>query len=175
MKRILKPVSYVAAAIYFVADLLFVGVTMPISNWIARHFEMRAFRRWIDSLPPYVCLALFLLPVIVLEPVKYVAAYMLATGRLTGAVTTFIAGELLKLVLIERLFDLTRDKLMTIPAFAWAYDHYLQARTWFVQLEAVRVLRTMSRSAFDHLKAWRVAVDQRLAWTGRSDRGSYLT
>jgi hypothetical protein len=169
MKRILKPVSYVAAAIYFVVDLVFVGVTMPISRWIDRHFEMRAFRRWIGSLPPYVCLALFLMPLIVLEPVKYVAAYLF------GAVTTFAAGELLKLVLIERLFDVARDKLMKIPAFAWAYRHYLEARAWFVQLEAVRVLRAMSRSAFDHLKAWRVAVDQRLAWTGRSDRGSYLT
>ena len=29
--------------------------------------------------------------------------------------------ELLKLVLIERLFSLTRDKLMKIPAFAGAY------------------------------------------------------
>jgi hypothetical protein len=33
-----------------------------------------------------------------------------------------IVGELLKLLLIERLFSVSRDKLMTIPVFAWCYD-----------------------------------------------------
>ena len=62
-------------------------------------------------------LALFSVPVIVLEPVKPLAAYLAATGQIMISVLTLIVGELLKLVLIERLFSLTRDKLMKIPAF----------------------------------------------------------
>ena len=34
-----------------------------------------------------------------------------------SSVLTLIVGELLKLVLIERLFSLTRDKLMKTPSF----------------------------------------------------------
>lgn len=51
-----------------------------------------------------------------LEPIKFVAAYLAATGNFLYAITTFIVGELLKLVMIERLFELTRKKLLRIPA-----------------------------------------------------------
>ena len=102
MKRILRPISYVLAAIYLCVDLIFAGIARPISNWIARRFEMRRLRRWIRSLPPYPNLALFSVPVILLEPVKFVAAYIAATGNFIVAAITFAFGELLKLVLIER-------------------------------------------------------------------------
>jgi hypothetical protein len=100
-------------------------------------------------------LALFSVPVILLEPVKFVAAYMAATGSFIVAAITFAFGELLKLVLIERLFDLTRDKLMKISAFAWTYDHYLQAREWITQSEAWRAVHSLSRSVLKRIKSWR--------------------
>jgi hypothetical protein len=101
MKRLLKLICYVLAAIYLCVDFIFAGVAKPISNWIARHFEMRRLRTWIRSLPPYPSLALFSVPVILLEPVKFVAAYIAATGNFIVALFTFAFGELLKLVLIE--------------------------------------------------------------------------
>lgn len=55
--------------------------------------------------------------------------------------------ELLKLVLIERLFSLTRDKLMKIPAFAWAYAKFRQAKAWLEATEAWRAIRSLSRAA----------------------------
>jgi hypothetical protein len=79
---------------------------------------LRRLRAWIRSLRPYPSLALFSVPVIILEPVKPVAAYLAATGQMLGSLLTLIIGELLKLVLVERLFSLTRDKLMKIPTFA---------------------------------------------------------
>ena len=81
MKRILRPISYALAAIYFCVDFVFVGIARPISKWIARHFKMRPVRDWICSLSPYPCLALFSVPVILLEPIKFVAAYLAATGN----------------------------------------------------------------------------------------------
>src|SRR6202035_451061 len=50
--------------------------------------------------------------------------YLAATGQMVSSVVTLIVGELLKLVLVERLFSLTRDKLMKIPAFVWAYTKF---------------------------------------------------
>src|SRR5438105_8560305 len=85
---------------------------------------------WTRSLRPYPSLALFSIPVIMLEPIKPVAAHLAATGQMVGSVVILIVGELLKLVLIERLFSLTRDKLMKIPAFAWAYTELGEAKTW---------------------------------------------
>jgi hypothetical protein len=121
VKRILKPVTYVLAALYFLVDAAFMAIAKPDSDWLARHVVLRRLRTWIRSLRPYPSLALFSVPVIILEPIKPVAAYLAATGQMMSSVVTLIVGELLKLVLVERLFSLTRDKLMKIPAFLWAY------------------------------------------------------
>jgi hypothetical protein len=121
VNRIFKPVTYILATVYFLVDAVFIAVAKPVSDWLAKHLVLRNLGRWIRSLRPYPSLALFLVPVIILEPVKPVAAYLAATGQIISSVLTLIVGELLKLVLIERLFSLTRDKLLNIAAFAWAY------------------------------------------------------
>jgi len=151
VNRILKIVTYVLAVVYFLVDAAFMAVAKPISNWIARHLELRKLRAWIRSLPPYPSLALFSVPVIILEPIKPVAAYLAATGQMLSGAVTLIAGELLKLVLVERLFSLTRDKLMKIPAFAWAYEKFRNAKAWLENTEAWRTIRSLSRAARDYV------------------------
>jgi hypothetical protein len=81
VKRILKPVTYALAILYFLADADFMAIAKPISDWLATHVVLRRLRAWIRSLRPYPSLALFSVPVIILEPVKPVAAYLAATGR----------------------------------------------------------------------------------------------
>ena len=147
VNRILKPVTYVLAAAYFLVDAVFIAVAKPISDWLAKHLVLRKLRSWIRSLRPYPSLALFSVPVIILEPVKPIAAYLAATGEIMSSVLTLIVGELLKLVLIERLFSLTRDKLMKIPAFAWAYTKVQQAKAWLEATEAWQAIRKLSRAA----------------------------
>jgi hypothetical protein len=146
VNRVLKPVTYVLAVVYFLVDAAFIAVAKPVSNWIAKHLVLRKLRAWIRSLPPYPSLALFSVPVIILEPVKPVAAYLAATGQFLSSVVTLIVGELLKLVLVERLFSLTRDKLMKIPAFAWAYTKFRDAKSWLEATEAWRTIRSLSKA-----------------------------
>ena len=151
MNRILKPVTFVLAAAYFLVDAVFIVVAKPISDWIAKHLVLKKLRAWIRSLRPYPSLALFSVPLIVLEPVKPVAAYLAATGQMVTSVLTLIVGELLKLVLVERLFYLTRDKLMKIPAFAWAYAKFRQAKAWLEATEAWRTMRSLSKAARNYV------------------------
>jgi membrane protein YqaA with SNARE-associated domain len=103
-------------------------------------------------LSPYPSLALFSVPVIILEPVKPVAAYLAATGQMLGGALTLIIGELLKLVLVERLFSLTRDKLMKIPTFAW-----LEAT------QAWQTMRSLSRAARDYVAHLKGTIAHRFA------------
>jgi len=70
VKRILKPVTYVLATLYFLVDAAFMAIAKPISDWLARHIVLRRLRAWIRSLRPYPSLALFSVPVIMLEPGK---------------------------------------------------------------------------------------------------------
>ena len=147
LKPILKPLTYVLAAVYFLVDAAFMTIAKPISDWVANHLVLRRLRAWIRSLRPYPSLALFSVPLIILEPVKPVAAYLAATGQIVSSAVTLIVGELLKLVLVERLFSLTRDKLMKIPAFAWAYARFRDAKAWLEATEAWQAIRSLSNTA----------------------------
>lgn len=46
MNRILRPVSYVLAAAYFLVDALFIAVAKPVSDWLAKHLVLRKLRSW---------------------------------------------------------------------------------------------------------------------------------
>jgi hypothetical protein len=152
MKRILKGLTYIAAGLYLLVDAIFMTVAKPIANWIDKQLPLRKLRDWIRSLPPYPSLALLSVPVIVLEPIKPIAAYLAATGQFLSGALTFIFGELLKLVLVERLFSLTREKLMRIPAFARLYEWYSQAMAWLKATEAWRILESLAKSIREDFK-----------------------
>jgi hypothetical protein len=163
VNRVLKPVTYVLAAVYFLVDAVFMALAKPISDWIANHIILRQLRAWIRSLSPYPSLALFSVPVIMLEPVKPLAAYLAATGQFLSSALTLITGELLKLVLVERLFSLTRDKLMKIPAFAWAYVRFQQAKAWLEATEAWRMLQSMNKAVRNRVTSMRASILYRFA------------
>lgn len=169
MKQILKVLTYIAAGLYLLVDAIFMTVAKPIAKWIDNHMPLKRLRDWIRSLPPYPSLALFSVPLIVLEPVKPVAAYLAATGQFLSGALTFIFGELLKLVLVERLFSLTREKLMRIPAFARLYQWYGQAIAWLKATEAWRTFESLARSAREYFKT----IGARVAhWIERRRNGS---
>ena len=152
VKRVLKVLTYIAAGLYLLVDAIFMTVAKPIANWIDKHVPLRRLRDWIRSLPPYPSLALFSVPVIVLEPIKPIAAYLAATGQFLSGALTFIFGELLKLILVERLFSLTREKLMKIPAFARLYECYSQAIAWLKATEAWRTLESLAKRGREYFK-----------------------
>jgi thiol:disulfide interchange protein len=154
VNRLLKPVIVLLASIYFVLDAVFMTVARPIADWLAERRILDGLRRWIASLRPYPTLALFAVPVIILEPVKPVSAYLAATGHVMLAMAIFILGEILKLVLVERLFVLSRDKLMSIPAFAWSYRQYRQVMDWIVATDAWQAVRRTYKIAQYHARSY---------------------
>jgi hypothetical protein len=62
------------------------------------------------------------------------------------------------LVLVERLFELTKNKLMKIPAFAWVFRHYEQARAWVRQTEVWKAIRALSEFIRESIGDCRAAV-----------------
>jgi hypothetical protein len=141
MKRALKYLGYAVVTVYFVADLVFESVARPLSAWIGRLRILQPLNAWIAGLRPYPALALFSVPVVILEPVKPVGAFLLSTGHVAEGTLTICAGEILKITLIERLFRLTRDRLMQIPAFASLYGHWMRFHEWVTSSEFWRWAR----------------------------------
>jgi hypothetical protein len=147
VNRLLKPFIVFLASIYFVVDAVFMPLVEPVAEWLADRRIFNGLRGWIVSLRPYPTLALFAVPLIVLEPIKPLAAYLAATGHVMAGGAIFLVGEVLKLVLVERLFTVSRNKLMSIVAFAWAYGEYRQIRNRLESTEAWQAVRRWSKIA----------------------------
>jgi hypothetical protein len=142
VNRSIKPVILVLAIVYFVVDAVLMVIARPLADWLSERRIFCGLKGWIVSLRPYPTLALFALPLILLEPAKPLAAYLVATGHVISGLSLFAAGELLKLVIVERLFAISRQKLMSIPGFAWVYGQYRQI---MARLEATAVWQAMRR------------------------------
>jgi hypothetical protein len=147
LKRTGNFIVFVFAALYFALDAIFATVAVPLGRWLAAHRMFARLRRWIRSLRPYPTLLLFILPLIVLEPIKPLAAYLAGTGHIVHGLLLLTIGEILKLVMVERLFCVSRDKLLSIPAFAWIYGKYSAAKAWLTSLEAWQLAVRWSRMA----------------------------
>src|SRR3954471_5937957 len=153
MARILKAPVFVIATIYFVVDGVFSHLTHPITVWISRKRLFERVRLWIISLRPYPTLALFAVPVIVLEPAKPLSGYLIATGHFFAGAVIFIAAEVLKLTVVERLFHLNKEKLLSIPAFGWAYQYWRQMMDLVESLEVWKASRRIIARAGRNLRA----------------------
>ena len=172
MRRIFKPFVFLMAAIYFLVDVVFFTLARPVLRWLADRWVFESMRAWIGSLRPYPTLALFILPVLLLEPVKPIAAYLMAIGHIISGLVVLIAGELIKLLLIERLFNVSRDKLMAIPAFAWCYDRFSQGHDWVISLQAWQLMLRWTfkakHAAQKYILEFKAAQKRkRLSWRGR--------
>jgi hypothetical protein len=145
VKRIRNTIVFAIAIVYFLMDAIFATVAIPLSRWLAAHLAFARIHRWVLSLRPYPTLLLFIVPLIVLEPAKPIAAYLVGTGHAVLGLAILAIAEILKLVFIERLFSVSRDKLLSIPAFAWGYGKYSAAKAWLTSLEAWRVAMRWNR------------------------------
>jgi len=159
--RVLSPLVAVLAFIYFLVDALFLPPLRLLGRWLGGFKLFARLGEWIRTLGPYQTLALFLVPLIVLEPVKPVAAYLLAKGRYSHSLAVLVIGEILKVTIVERLFHVGRPKLMMIPAFAWSYNYVMSWYAWLEALPAwqavlrqLRAIKAQVRAMWLRLRAW---------------------
>ena len=133
-RRALRLLALLLLVPYFLVDALFASALRPLFRWLGRQRFVAGIARWLAGLGPYPTLALFLVPVIVLEPVKPIGFWLMATGHFWGGVLFIAVGEVIKIVTVEQLFHFSQAKLLTIPLFARVY--------WFVMfwLDRLRAL-----------------------------------
>jgi hypothetical protein len=147
MARIWNTPVFILAMVYFVVDVVSSYVTQPITVWLAKKRLFERVRLWVISLGPYPSLALFAVPVIILEPAKPLSAYLIGTGHFFAGAVTFITAEVLKLTFVERLFQLNREKLLSIPAFAWGYQYWRHIMDVIESMEAWKAARRLAADA----------------------------
>lgn len=86
------------------------------------------------ALPPWGALLAFLVPVLMLLPIKLFALYLLARGHSLGALLLIIGAKLVGTAFVARLFQLVEPALMRIPWFAHWYPRW---KVWKDEVLAV--------------------------------------
>jgi hypothetical protein len=126
--RILRPFLVLLALVFLFEAWLWEHLA-PIVGWIVARIPLREFKEraaaFIERLPPLATLLVFLIPVIVLLPIKVLGLWMLAHGSWLGAMATLGLAKVVSMGLTAFIFDLTRPKLLQLAWFSWFYDHIL--------------------------------------------------
>jgi hypothetical protein len=94
---------------------------MPLIARTRARREMTALarlRRRIQQLGPYQSLALLIVPVVFVEPLKIVALFVGGKGHWLSGTAMIIGAYVLSLFFVERLFRVIKPKLMTLSWFA---------------------------------------------------------
>ena len=116
LRRIGRVVLYGFAAVYFIIDQAFLSFIRPLRRRLLGSGRLQA---WIEGLNRYVALALVLVPLAILEPVKPVAFYLTAKGHVVSGGAVLIFGEIIKVTLVEQVIEITKPKLLSFHWFAW--------------------------------------------------------
>ncbi|MEQ1715920.1 MAG: hypothetical protein ABL907_08040 [Hyphomicrobium sp.] len=126
---------------------------------LARYAPVAALERWIAGLPPYGALVVFALPTTVLLPLKFVAMWLLASGKYWTATALFAGAKVASTALIARIFTLTKPSLMQIAWFARTYG-------WFVPWKdhLFAVIRASWVWRYGRMVKTRMRLEAKQAW-----------
>lgn len=130
MRRLLRPL-WILLALVFLFEAWLWDHLAPAVRWLVERIAWRQLRErvaaLIGRLPPYPTLLVFLIPIILLLPIKFVGLWMLARGYWLGAVATLGAAKVVSMGVTAFIFDLTRPKLLQLP---WFYRVYHRVLIW---------------------------------------------
>jgi hypothetical protein len=101
---------------------------MPPIPRKSRRRRMTVLRRAIQKLGPYQSLALLLVPVTLVEPLKLVALVVAGEGHWLTGTAMIVGAYAVSLLFVERLFRVVKPKLMTLSWFAKLWTQWMALR-----------------------------------------------
>ncbi len=139
--RLLSPLV-VAGALLLLLEEWCWELGLALARSLAGWPVFKAIDRRIAALPPYPALCLFVLPALLLLPVKLLALFAIAAGYPVLGVGVFIAAKIGGAALVARVYVLTCPTLLTLAWFArWHNAFILLKNDWLGRLRATRWYR----------------------------------
>ncbi len=128
----------------------------PLTAWAARLAKWPPIARLearVVGVPSRWALVLFLVPAVLLFPVKLLALWLIHEGSAVLGLSVIVAAKLLGTALVGRLFILTEPQLMQIAWFAramgWWRATKARVKAWIAESAWWRGVRVV-------LRRWRV-------------------
>lgn len=149
LRRVLRALLLsLAAVVLFIEEVGW----RPLTAWMARMAKWPPLGRLearIREVPPRWALLLFLVPAVLLFPVKLLALWLIHLGRASLGITVIVLAKLLGTALVGRLFMLTEPQLMQFAWFAralgWWRATKLRVKAWLAESSVWRVAQGLRR------------------------------
>jgi hypothetical protein len=172
MRRLLRPVWFAVAVLFLVEEWLW----RVLSDWLRRAVDAIGFPRLrerlaaaILRLPPAAALLLFLVPGLLLLPVKLLGLSLLAHGHWLAALVVLGTAKVAGAGVTAFIFQSTRPQLLRLAWFRWVYERTMRALAWaHAKVDPFK----------QQVRAWRRAIAAQLAgrwqaWQARP-RGRFM-
>jgi hypothetical protein len=133
LRRLTRPL-WILLALVFLFEAWLWSYLAPIVGAVVGFIPWRDLKARIaaaiEVLPPYPTLLVFLVPVILLLPLKFLGLWMLANGSWLGAMATLALAKVVSMGVTAFIFEITRPKLLQLPWFARFYALVMRGLAW---------------------------------------------
>jgi hypothetical protein len=144
LRRFLRGCAAVPIALWVVLEEWLWAGLLACMGWLGRLPPVRWVENRIRRLGPYPAMAVFLLPWLLLLPVKLIGIWLIGTGHVKTGVLFFFGAKVVGTAVLARLFSLTKTALLSIGWFRRLYE-------WFMRW------RDRLYSFVRSLRAWQIA------------------
>ncbi len=103
----------------------FWSVFETVSGFFERFKLIRKLEDFVAARSPAICLALFLIPILLMLPFKFVGVWLIARGHALDGLFVFLLAKATGTFLAARLLAITKSKLMTIRWFAYCFEKFI--------------------------------------------------
>jgi hypothetical protein len=117
----MKKILFNALAVLLLIEEWLWDVLVKLGTRLSVLLHLLKFDHWLLTASPPIAMTAFLMPILLIAPVKLIAFWLIANGHLFKGIGLLLATKLCATLLISHIFSLTRDKLMTFTWFAFLY------------------------------------------------------
>ena len=132
MRRFLSRLILVPLALFFLFEAWLWDRLSPVVGALVALIPLTKIKEWIRAavaeLSPGITLAIFVVPAILLFPLKLLGLWLLGHGQWILAAVTLVFAKLVGVGVTAFLFDATRPKLLQMNWFRIFYEAMLRLR-----------------------------------------------
>jgi hypothetical protein len=133
VRRITHPLLILLAIVFLIEAWLWSHLE-PIVAWIVGIIPLRRLKallkRFLEWLPPAAALIAFVVPGLLLFPLKLAAVWLITQNHWFAASAVFLFAKLAGLGVAAFIFEVTKPQLLQMPWFRWLYGRVLVWLDW---------------------------------------------
>ncbi|MDQ0392218.1 hypothetical protein [Labrys monachus] len=132
LKRLAILPLQILVALLVVIDELARPLYRPLVGWFQSLRIVEIGERFVARLPRFVILALLAVPIAIAEPLKIYSLLLIGEGRPIRGILLLALAHLASFLLIERIYEAGKPKLMTIGWLALLLGFVARIRAWLL-------------------------------------------